>query len=77
MPSFDNLLREAFHEVIFCKPRVDCPQDKKACKFWNDVFGLCSAKNPPYKTPCMEAAKTFQESFASPAPAGETRKDNE
>jgi hypothetical protein len=37
---------------------------KESCKFWNEVFGLCSAKEPPDGTPCMEAAAQFQKENA-------------
>lgn len=64
MKRIDALLRDAFSEAVFRRPRSDCPMGKESCKFWNEVFGLCSAKEPPDGTPCMEAAAQFQKENA-------------
>lgn len=44
---------------------VDCPRRRAACKFWNEIYQVCSADRAPADTPCMRTAKQFQDEEAA------------
>lgn len=58
-----------------------CPQDKKKCRFWNDVFGVCSiarrwrAKEREDAPCAREKRMTSGRATGSPSPAYEGRHD--
>lgn len=52
LPRFKSAHQKVNEDVmdeLVCKmaqemPDANCPQDKSKCKFWNDVFLVCAAK---------------------------------